>query len=65
MYTGNFRIPTNRFCLKCGSRVYYSDVKVYSYVCHECDENLYFFETYKKKHNNFIEQVMQKVKGWK
>lgn len=49
MYTGKLRIPTNRFCFRCGSRVYHSDVKGYPYVCHECDENMYTFETYKKK----------------
>ena len=49
MYTGKLRIPTNRFCFRCGSRVYHSDVKGYPYVCHECEENMYTFETYKKK----------------
>ena len=28
MYTGKFRIPTNRFCFKCHHRVFHSDVKV-------------------------------------
>lgn len=49
MYTGKLRIPTNRFCFRCHSRVYHSDVKGYPYVCHKCDENMYTFETYKKK----------------
>ena len=33
MYTGKFRIPTNRFCFKCHHRVFHSDVKDYPYVC--------------------------------
>lgn len=33
MYTGKFRIPTNRFCFKCHHRVFHSDVKGYPYVC--------------------------------
>ena len=52
MYTGKLRIPTNRFCSRCDSRVYHSDVKGYPYVCHECDENMFKFETYKKKDKN-------------
>lgn len=54
MYTGILRIPTNRFCNRCHSRVYHSDIKGYPYVCHECDENMFTFETYKKK-----EEVME------
>ena len=38
MYTGKFRIPTNRFCFKCHHRVFHSDVKDYPYVCPHCDE---------------------------
>lgn len=49
MYTGIIRIPTNRFCFRCGHRVFHSDVKGYPYVCHNCDENMFSFETYKKK----------------
>ena len=44
MYTGKFRIPTNRFCFKCHHRVFHSDVKDYPYVCPHCDENKYRFE---------------------
>lgn len=49
MYTGIFTIPTNRFCCRCGQKVFHSDVKGYSYVCKQCDENLYLFETYKNR----------------
>lgn len=49
MYLLGLKIPTNRFCFRCGKRVYHSDVKRYPYVCHYCEENMYTFETYKKK----------------
>lgn len=49
MYTGMLRIPTNRFCFRCGHRVFHSDVKGYPYVCNYCEENMFAFETYKKK----------------
>ena len=49
MYTGKLRIPTNRFCLRCGHRIYHSDVRGYPYVCPNCDENMFTFETTKKK----------------
>lgn len=48
MYTGRLNIPTNRYCDRCGSKVYHSDVKGYPYVCYECDENKYKVETHKK-----------------
>ena len=41
MYTGKFRIPTNRFCFKCHHRIFHSDVKGYPYMCPHCDENMY------------------------
>lgn len=53
MYTGKFRIPTNRFCFKCHHRVFHSDVKDYPYVCPHCDENKYRFETY-ELHGNIM-----------
>ena len=55
MYTGIFRIPTNRFCFRCGHRVFHSDVKGYPYVCQNCDENMFSFETYKKKNKGSYE----------
>ena len=64
MYTGKLRIPTNRFCFRCGSRVYNSDVKGYPYVCHECDENMYTFETYKKKDKDtYVNPIAQAIQN--
>ena len=64
MYTGKLRIPTNRFCFRCNSRVYYSDVKGYSYVCHECDENMCEFETYKKKDKDtYVNPIAQAIQN--
>lgn len=34
----------NICCLDCGSKLYISDLIDYSYVCLECDKNLYDFE---------------------
>ena len=62
MYTGKLRMPTNRFCFRCGSRVYHSDVKGYPYVCHKCDENMYAFETYKKKDKDTYVNPMVRIK---
>ncbi|WP_161568773.1 hypothetical protein [Exiguobacterium sp. SH5S4] len=36
----------NRLCSRCDSQVYKSDLEDYSYQCFECDEDLYFIETY-------------------
>ena len=64
MHTGKFRIPTNRFCFRCHSRVYHSDVKGYPYVCHECDENMYSFETYKKKDKDtYVNPIVQAIQN--
>lgn len=64
MYTGKFRIPTNRFCFRCSSRVYHSDVKGYPYVCHKCDENMYAFETYKKKDKDaYVNPIAYEIKN--
>lgn len=49
MYFKKLKIPTNRFCLRCGNRLYHSDVKGYPYVCYRCDENMFKVETYRKK----------------
>ena len=32
-------------CPKCGERLRDSDVEGYTFVCFECDENFYRFET--------------------
>ena len=36
---------TNRHCIKCGNKLLVSDLKEYKYLCLECDENFYKFET--------------------
>ena len=48
MYTWKFKIPTNKFCKRCNQRIFHSDVKGYPYVCYNCDQNMFSFETYKK-----------------
>ena len=48
MYVGKFKIPTNRFCNKCNNRIYHSDIRGYPYVCFNCDENKFTFETHEK-----------------
>ena len=37
----------NRKCNRCTNQVLISDIKGYPYLCFECDENLFEFETYK------------------
>ncbi len=36
---------TNKNCIKCGNQLLVSDLKEYKYLCLECDENFYEFET--------------------
>lgn len=36
---------TNRICIKCGKQLLKSDLKAYKYLCLNCDENFYEFET--------------------
>ena len=65
MYTGKFRIPTNRFCFKCHHRVFHSDVKDYPYVCPHCDENMYRFETYtKREKNRYVNPIVNAMKSY-
>ena len=40
---------TNRHCTKCGKPLLVSDLKEYKYLCLECDENFYAFETMENK----------------
>lgn len=37
----------DRKCNRCNNQVLISDIKGYPYLCFECDENLFGFETYK------------------
>lgn len=39
------KYETNRHCIKCGNKLLVSDLKEYKYLCLECDENFYKFET--------------------
>lgn len=39
----------NRICIKCGQQVLPSDLEDYKYLCLNCDENLYEFETMETK----------------
>ena len=39
----------NRYCRKCGQQLLISDLKEYKYLCLECDENFYEFETINRK----------------
>lgn len=36
---------TNKKCAKCGKQLLISDLKQYKYLCLNCDENFYSFET--------------------
>lgn len=35
---------TNKKCFRCGSQLLVSDLPDYTYLCFECDENMYEFE---------------------
>lgn len=39
------KYSTNKKCFRCGSQLLVSDLKEYKYLCLECDENFYEFET--------------------
>ena len=39
------KFGTSRVCTRCKSQVLLSDLPNYDYLCFECDENLYDFET--------------------
>ena len=39
------KYATNKHCIKCGNKLLESDLKEYEYLCLECDENFYEFET--------------------
>lgn len=40
---------TNKKCVKCGNQLLISDLKQYKYLCLNCDENFYSFETKDKE----------------
>lgn len=39
------KFGVSRVCSRCKSQVLHSDLPNYDYLCFECDENLYMFET--------------------
>ena len=39
------KFGTSRVCTRCKNQVLCSDLPNYNYLCFECDENLYTFET--------------------
>ena len=39
------KFGTNRKCFRCGNQLLISDLPSYEYLCLECDENMYYFET--------------------
>ena len=43
---------TNKKCLKCGRQLLISDLKQYKYLCLNCDENFYSFETLDSNKSN-------------
>ena len=43
---------TNKHCVKCGNKLLVSDLKEYKYLCLECDENFYDFETLEERNCN-------------
>lgn len=40
---------TDKKCFRCGSQLLISDLKEYKYLCLNCDENYYKFETIDKR----------------
>lgn len=38
------KFGTDKKCFRCGSQLLVSDLPNYSYLCFECDENMYEFE---------------------
>lgn len=38
------KFGTNKKCFRCGSQLLESDLPDYTYLCFECDENMYEFE---------------------
>ena len=46
---------TNKRCFRCGNQLLVSDLKQYKYLCLNCDENFYEFETMENKKVEFRE----------
>ena len=58
---------TNKRCFRCKSQLLVSDLKSYSYLCLECDENMYSFEGVDQKmciKTEFID-IDERIDGFK
>lgn len=40
----NVKVKVNKYCFRCNSQLFKTDVRGYPYVCYKCDENMYNFE---------------------
>jgi hypothetical protein len=49
MKQANPKKITHRYCTKCNHEVQYERVLDYPFYCPQCDENMYNFETYRRK----------------
>jgi len=49
MKQANPKKRTHRYCTKCNHEVQYERVLDYPFYCPQCDENMYNFETYRRK----------------
>lgn len=49
MKQANPKKNTHRYCTKCNHKVQYERILDYPFYCPRCDENMYNFETYRRK----------------
>lgn len=49
MKQANPKKRTYRYCMKCGHAVQYERILDYPFYCPHCDENMYNFETYRRR----------------
>ena len=43
------KFGTDKKCFRCGNQLIVSDLKEYKYLCLNCDENFYEFETLERE----------------
>lgn len=53
-------VEVKRRCLKCGERVFESDLKEYPFVCLNCDENKFTIEV---SETDFVESIWGGIDG--
>lgn len=53
-------VEVKRRCLRCGERVYESDIKEYPFVCLTCDENKFTIEV---SETDFVERIWGGIDG--